>query len=35
MELLSQGNWVKVLGPEKLLNDIRAEVSTMQQMYEE
>ncbi len=35
MELLSQGNWVKVLGPEKLLNDIRTEVSSMKQMYEE
>lgn len=35
MELLSQGNWVKVLGPEKLLNDMRAEVHAMEQMYEE
>lgn len=34
MELLSQGSWVKVLGPEKLLNDMRAEVSSMKQMYE-
>lgn len=34
MELLSQGSWVKVLGPEKLLNDMKAEVQSMKQMYE-
>lgn len=34
MELLSQGKWIKVLGPEKLLNDMMAEVSSMKQMYE-
>jgi len=35
MELLSQGKWIKVLGPEKLLDDMRAEVGSMKQMYEE
>lgn len=34
MELLSQGKWIKVLGPEKLLNDMMAEVSSIKQMYE-
>ena len=33
MELLSQGSWVKALGPEKLLEDMKKELQKMGALY--
>lgn len=34
MWLLSQGNWVKVIGPEEFVSEIREEIAALQHMYE-
>ena len=33
MELLSQGRWVKVLGPKELVDDMQIEIRAMKEMY--
>ncbi len=35
MELLSQGRWVKVLGPKRLLDDIQTEIGVMKKIYDD
>ena len=35
MELLSQGSWVKVLGPKELVDDMQREIYAMKEMYKE
>lgn len=35
MELLSQGRWVKVLGPKQLLDDIKTEIGVMKKLYDD
>lgn len=34
MELLSQGSWIKVLAPERLIRDLEKELETMAEIYE-
>ena len=33
MYLLSQGSWIKVLSPELLIDDIKAEINKMSEQY--
>ena len=35
MELLSQGSWVKVLGPRQLLDDMQTEIGVMKRIYDD
>ena len=34
MELLSQGSWIRVLGPKKVVEDMQEEVIRIQKIYE-
>lgn len=35
MTLLSQGEWIQVLGPQKVLEDMKNEIEKIQKMYME